>query len=59
MECRVLKRLPIVLQSTPEILALAISLDKGIAKLTAGEQELALQRMEAILRVRMKVTNAD
>jgi len=45
-----------MLQSTPEILAIAISLDEGIAKLTAGEQELALQRMEAILRVRMKVT---
>lgn len=42
-----------MLQLTPEILAIAISLDEGVAKLTTGEQQIAINRMEAIVRARL------
>ena len=39
-----------MLELTPEILAVAIELDEGVARLTRGEQYLAINRMEAQLR---------
>ena len=42
-----------MLQLTPEILALAISIDEGIARLSNGEQHLAINRMETILTIAM------
>lgn len=42
-----------MLQVTPEILALAISIEPGIACLTRGEQHLAINRMETILTIAM------
>lgn len=40
-----------MLELTPEILAVAIELDEGVARLTRGEQYLAINRMEARIRL--------
>ena len=40
-----------MLELTPEILAVAIELDEGVARLTRGEQYLAINRMEARIRI--------
>jgi hypothetical protein len=42
-----------MLQLTPEILALAISIEPGIICLNRGEQHLAINRMETILNIAM------